>query len=52
MEDKINPINERIESLSVEESELWRSMKSRYPAMQDGDIVQQVSKRLEKEGLL
>lgn len=51
LETKINPINKDIEKLAVEEQELYRSLKDRYPTMSDVDMVRQVHERLKREGL-
>ena len=52
LEDKVNPVNKEIEKLAVEEAELYRSIKDKYPSLDDNEIVRQVRERLNREGLM
>lgn len=52
LEDKVNPVNKEIEKLAVEEAELYRAIKDKYPRLDDNEIVRQVRERLNREGLM
>lgn len=52
LEEYINPMNEGIEKLAIEEEELYRQITIRHPYLSQDDIVKSVSDRLKKEGLL
>jgi DNA repair ATPase RecN len=47
----IDPLNEQLEKLAIEEEELWRSIKIKHSNMPEADIVDYVRKRLIKENL-
>lgn len=47
----IDPLNEQLEKLAIEEEELWRSIKIKHSNLPEGDIVDYVRKRLIKENL-
>lgn len=48
----IDPLNEGIERLAVEEAELFSQIKRSNPNLEDDDIVKNVKDRLKVEGLL
>ena len=52
LESIINPINADIEKLSKEETELYRLIKESYSSLSDEQIVKQIRKRLDSEGLI
>lgn len=52
LEAYIQPMNEGIERLAVEEKELYRQIKDKHPSLTDEQIVESVRERLKKEGLL
>lgn len=52
LESYIEPMNEGIERLAVEEAELYRRIKEKHPKLSDEQIVESVSRRLKQEGLL
>ena len=52
LESIINPINADIEKLSKEEMELYRLIKESYSSLSDEQIVKQIGKRLDNEGLI
>ena len=52
LESIINPINADIEKLSKEETELYRLIKESYSSLSDEQIVKQIRKRLDNEGLI
>ena len=47
----IDPLNEQLEKLAIEEEELWRSIKIKHSNIPEADIVDYVRKRLIKENL-
>lgn len=51
VESLIDPLNQEIEKLGIEEQELWRNIKSKYPNNSDEEIVEYVRKRLIEENL-
>lgn len=51
VESLIDPLNQEIEKLGIEEQELWRNIKSKYPNNSDDEIVEYVRKRLIEENL-
>lgn len=51
VESLIDPLNQEIEKLGLEEQELWRNIKSKYPNNSDDEIVEYVRKRLIEENL-
>jgi hypothetical protein len=51
VESLIQPLNIEIEKLGLEEQELWRNIKNKYPDRSDLDIVEYVKKRLLEENL-
>ena len=52
LESKVEPVNKEIEKLAVEEAELYRAIKDKYPRLDDNEIVRQVRERLNREGLM
>jgi len=48
----VEPLNKEIESLAVEEQELYRNICERHKDLSEDQIVEIVRKRLEKENLL
>jgi hypothetical protein len=48
----VEPLNKDIERLSIEESDLYRMICDAHPDMSESEIVEEVSQRLKKEGLL
>lgn len=52
LESVIDPMNNGIERLAVEETELYRRIKEKHPNLTEDQIVHTVSQRLQKEGLL
>jgi hypothetical protein len=51
VESLIQPLNIELEKLGLEEQELWRNIKNKYPDRSDLDIVEYVKKRLLEENL-
>ena len=51
VESLIDPLNKEIEKLGLEEQELWRNIKNKYPNLSDEEIVEYVRKRLLQENL-
>jgi predicted nucleic acid-binding Zn-ribbon protein len=51
VESLIDPLNKEIEKLGLEEQELWRNIKNKYPNLSDEDIVEYVRQRLLQENL-
>ena len=51
VESLIDPLNKEIERLGLEEQELWRNIKNKYPNLSDEEIVEYVRKRLLQENL-
>lgn len=51
LEKVINPINNRIEKLSLEEAELWRNIKEKHYNIPDDDIIEYIKARLISENL-
>jgi predicted nucleic acid-binding Zn-ribbon protein len=51
VESLIDPLNKEIEKLGLEEQELWRNIKNKYPNLSDEEIVEYVRQRLLKENL-
>ena len=47
----IDPLNEEIEKLAIEEQELWRNIKNKYPNEEEDQIVEYVKNRLIQENL-
>lgn len=52
LEKRINPVNDQIEKLAVEEKELYSSIRRNYPGLTEREVVDQVSQRLRREGLI
>jgi chromosome segregation ATPase len=46
LESVINPLNEEIEKLALEEQELWRMIKEKHYDVPDNNIIEYVKKRL------
>lgn len=46
LENIINPLNEEIEKLALEEQELWRMIKEKHYDIPDNSIIDYVKKRL------
>lgn len=46
LENIINPLNEEIEKLALEEQELWRMIKEKHYEIPDNSIIDYVKKRL------
>jgi predicted nucleic acid-binding Zn-ribbon protein len=42
----IDPLNNEIEKLALEEQELWRNIKNKYPNLGDDEIVEYIKNRL------
>lgn len=51
LEKVINPINNSIEKLSLEEAELWRNIKEKHYNIPDDDIIEYIKARLISENL-
>jgi len=51
VESLIDPLNKEIEKLGLEEQELWRNIKNKYPNLSDEEIVEYVRQRLLQENL-
>ena len=51
VESLIDPLNKEIERLGLEEQELWRNIKNKYPNLSDEENVEYVRKRLLQENL-
>jgi hypothetical protein len=47
----IDPLNEQLEKLAIEEEELWRAIKLKHSDIPETDIVDYVKRRLIKENL-
>jgi hypothetical protein len=51
LEDLVNPLNQDIEKLALEEQELYRQIKQKHYDLSDEQIIQSVKDRLIKENL-
>ena len=51
LEDLVNPLNQDIEKLALEEQELYRQIKQKHYDLTDEQIIQSVKDRLIKENL-
>lgn len=51
LEKMIDPLNDQIEKLRVEENELYRLIKEKYPKVSDQDIVKQIQEEIKKANL-
>lgn len=51
LEKMIDPLNDQIEKLRVEENELYRLIKEKYPKISDQDIVRQIQEEIKKANL-
>jgi seryl-tRNA synthetase len=51
LEKIIDPLNEQIEKLRVEENELYRIIKEKHPKITDKEIIDQIHKEIKKENL-
>jgi Holliday junction resolvasome RuvABC ATP-dependent DNA helicase subunit len=51
LEKMIDPLNDQIEKLRVEENELYRLIKEKYPKISDQDIVKQIQEEIKKANL-
>jgi uncharacterized protein YhaN len=51
LEDLVNPLNQDIEKLALEEQELYRQIKEKHYDLTDEQIIQSVKDRLIKENL-
>lgn len=51
LEDLVNPLNQEIEKLAIEEQELYRQIKEKHYDLTDEQIIQSVKDRLNKENL-
>lgn len=47
----IDPLNEQLEKLALEEEELWRMIKNKHSDLEDYQIISYVQNRLTKENL-
>jgi tRNA uridine 5-carbamoylmethylation protein Kti12 len=47
----IDPLNEQLEKLAIEEEELWRAIKLKHSDISEIDIVDYIKRRLIKENL-
>ena len=51
LEKMIDPLNDQIEKLRIEENELYRLIKEKYPKISDQDIVRQIQEEIKKANL-
>jgi hypothetical protein len=51
LEDSINPLNDEIEKLALEEEELWRLIKEKHYNVPEEEIIEYVKKRLIESNL-
>lgn len=51
LEDLVNPLNQEIEKLALEEQELYRQIKEKHYDLTDEQIIESVKDRLNKENL-
>jgi len=51
LEKAVNPINEEIEKLSLEEAELWRNIKEKHYDIPEDNIIEYIKMRLKNENL-
>ncbi len=51
LEKMIDPLNDQIEKLRVEENELYRLIKEKHPKISDQDIVRQIQEEIKKANL-
>jgi predicted nucleic acid-binding Zn-ribbon protein len=51
LEKAVNPINEEIEKLSLEEAELWRNIKEKNYDIPEDNIIEYIKTRLKNENL-
>ncbi len=51
LEDLVNPLNQEIEKLALEEQELYRQIKEKHYDLTDEQIIESVKNRLIKENL-
>lgn len=51
LERAVNPINEEIEKLSLEEAELWRNIKEKHYDIPEDNIIEYIKMRLKNENL-
>ena len=51
LEKLMEPLNKKIESLNLEEAELWRQIKMKHSELDDDLIIEQVHYRLIQENL-
>jgi len=51
LEKLIEPLNQQVEKLAIEEQELWRSIKTKHNNISDDLIIDYVKQRLIKENL-
>ena len=51
LEDSINPLNDEIEKLALEEEELWRLIKEKHYNVPEEEIIEYVKKRLVESNL-
>jgi hypothetical protein len=51
LENIINPLNDEIEKLGLEEQELWRMIKEKHYDVPENEIIEYVQKRLIDENL-
>lgn len=51
LEKIIDPLNQQIENLRVEENELYRLIKEKHPKITDKQIIQEIHDELKKENL-
>lgn len=52
LENLVNPLNNQIEKLALEEQELYRQIKEKHYNLSDDEIVKEVHDRLLKENLI
>jgi DNA integrity scanning protein DisA with diadenylate cyclase activity len=51
LEKIIDPLNEQIEQLRIEENELYRLIKEKHPKITDKEIIEQIHNEIKKENL-
>jgi uncharacterized protein YoxC len=51
LEKLIDPLNEQIEKLRIEENELYRLIKEKHPKITDKEIIEEIHTKLKKEDL-
>ena len=51
LEKLIDPLNDEIEKLRVEENELYRLIKEKHPGITDKEIIEEIHNEIKKENL-